>query len=467
MQDILMNREFEAAFLGACMVNAGVLTDSYLSVTDFANVDHQLIYKAIITVHTDTGQTDPLLVADHLKKEGELNRVGGHDAIYHLQAVVVETENASWYAREIKNLATKRRILEIVNKASRKVQDAETDPENVVASLELDLNQLEFEQEKLESYSVHELAKMTIDPVKWFIPNILPSGLTILAGPPKIGKSFFCWNIALAIACGGVAFSSIEIDQPYNVTYLSLEDPPALLKDRLELISPDEKPNNLHIIHDLRSKKLDAVGLKMIEEHLDETNSELLIVDTWKHVAPRIESKGTSYDVDYEALIPIHQFAHRRNIGIILVTHTRKAVDMDNVFNQIQGSVGMQASCDTLMMISHDSGAKTLHLSGRRIQSAQYALTISDGIWQLEGDAQDFRKSELRNEIISHLHEAGKYGLSAGDLVELTGKGDSLIRNTLRRMVLADEIIQPKKRGDYFFKDDEDDDVRQVGFSVN
>ena len=461
----LMNKEFEAAFLGACLVNAQVFIDAYLAVTDFAFVDHQLIYKAIATVHADTGKTDPLLVADQLKKDGDLNRVGGHNAIYEMQAVVVETESASYYASEIKSLATKRRICALAQAAISKAEEVDSDPETVAAKLEMDLKHLEFEQEKLESYSVYELSKMEIEPVKWFIPDFLPSGLTILAGPPKIGKSFFCWNIALAIASGGVAFSSIDLDRPHNVTYLSLEDPPALLKDRLELISPDIKPSNLHIIHDLHSKKLDAVGLKMLETHLDATASELLIVDTWKHVAPRIESKGTSYDVDYEALIPIHQFAHRRNMGIILVTHTRKAVDMDNVFNQIQGSVGMQASCDTLMMISHDSGAKTLHLSGRRIQSAQYALTISEGIWQLEGDAQDYQRSEICKEIIEHLKEAGKYGLSAGDIVDLTGKTDGTVRSALRRMVTKGEIVQPRKRGDYFYKDDDEDDVEQVSFN--
>ena len=466
MNPNLVNTEFEKAFLGACLVDAIAFVESHLALTDFATVDHQLLYKAIATIHADTGKTDPILVADYLKKEGELNRVGGIDAIYQLQAVVVETESASHYANEIKNLAAKRRLCELARTAIANAENEDSDAELIAAKLETDLKQVEFEREKLESYTVATLSKMEIEPVKWFIPDFLPSGLTILAGPPKIGKSFFCWNIALAIACGGVAFSSIDLETSHNVTYLSLEDPPALLKDRLELISPHEKPTNLHIIHDLKSKRLDAIGLKMIESHLDETKSELLIVDTWKHVAPRIESKGTSYDVDYEALIPIHQFAHRRNIGIILVTHTRKAVDVDNVFNQIQGSVGMQASCDTLMMISHDAGSKTLHISGRRIQSAQYALTISEGIWQLQGDAVDYKRSELSQEILAHLKEAGNYGLSAGDLVDLTGKTDGTVRSALRRMAARNLIIQPRKRGDYFFNDEQDDDL-QVGFSIN
>lgn len=462
MNENLMNKDFEKAFLGACLVDVNIFNESILAVTDFVTVDHQLIYKSISDVHADTGTTDPVLIAKRLNEQGELGRVGGIDYIYELQAPIVETDSAIHYAREIKQLSTKRRICAIAQKAISAAEAVDSDAEQVAAQIELNLKQLEFEQQRLDSYTVLELSKMEIEPVKWFIPDFLPSGLTILAGPPKIGKSFFCWNIALSVATGGCAFSSINLEKKHNVTYLSLEDLDALLKERLELISPHIKPSNLHIVHDLHHKKLDAVGLKMIESHLDETNSELLIIDTWKHVAPKLETKGTSYDDDYEALIPIQQLANRRNMGIVLVTHTRKAVDLDNAFNQIQGSVGVQASCDTLMMLSHDSGTKTLHLSGRRIRANQFALTVEDGIWQLEGKADDYHKSELRKEIVALLFEAGNEGLSAGDLIDLTGKSDNNVRLTLRRMVKSGDIHQPQKRCNYFHNNNdesEEDDI--------
>ena len=84
MKDTLMNREFEEAFLGSCLVDPQVFINSNLAVPDFMIVAHQLIYKAIATVHADTGKIDPLLVADQLKKDGDLNRVGGTDIIYQL-----------------------------------------------------------------------------------------------------------------------------------------------------------------------------------------------------------------------------------------------------------------------------------------------------------------------------------------------------------------------------------------------
>ena len=199
-------------------------------------------------------------------------------------------------------------------------------------------------------------------------------------------------------------------------------------------------------------------GLPLNGEHLEETGSTLLVIDTCKDVTPDINAKGTSYDSLYAALIPVQKFAQQRNIGIVLVTHTRKAVDIDNAFNMIQGSVGIQAGCDTMIMLSHDSGSKTLHLSGRRIQSDQFAFTIDDGIWKLEGDAKDYHISELRSDILSLLKEVGEIGMSTADLSDALGKKDCNVRQVLRRMVKDGQIRLPRKRGDYFCKEDDDSD---------
>ena len=453
MKDQLLNKEFERAYLGACFVDSEVFASTTLQANDFGFVTNQIIFSAILDVYEETRTTDILLVAEKIKNDGEIGRIGDVFTLHEMQAVIVETESASYYAKEIKRLSYKRKMAAIMQSLLSKLHDPDVDPESITAEFEMKTAHMEFEQDQLESYTTLELSNMEIEEVKWFIPEFLPSGLTILAGPPKIGKSFFCWNIALSVATGGIAFSSIDVEESRTVSYLTLEDPPGLLKDRLDLMSPDFKPTNIHIVPDFHQKKLDAVGLKLIEKHLDETDTELLIIDTWQHVCPIIDKKGTSYEIDYEALIPIQKFAHRRNMGIILVTHTRKAIDVDNVFNQIQGSVGMQASCDTLMMLSHSGNSKSLHLSGRRIRQEEYALTINDGIWQLEGSAEEFNKSELRIEIFGLLREAGEEGLKAVEITELTGKRDDLIRQTLRRMVKDGDIGQTKPRGEYIYPD--------------
>ena len=235
---------------------------------------------------------------------------------------------------------------------------------------------------------------------------------------------------------------------------MALEDPPALLKDRIKMMTGDSRtPDNLHIINHLNFK-FDAVGIKILEQHVEDTQSELVIVDTWKHVCPDATSQnGSSYDVDYQALIPVQNFTHTKNIAMILVTHTRKASDVDNVFNQIQGSMGIQAGCDTLMMLTRNSGAHSLHITGRRIIQEEYAMTMTDGIWKMEGSADEYSRSAARLEILNHLHDAGEYGLQSGDLVEMVGKQRGAVQKMLRIMLGEGEIKQPQKRGAYVHPD--------------
>ena len=59
---------------------------------------------------------------------------------------------------------------------------------------------------QVRGFNAAELLTMKLPPQKWAIKNILPEGLTILAGSPKTGKSYFVLQIALAISTGGEVF---------------------------------------------------------------------------------------------------------------------------------------------------------------------------------------------------------------------------------------------------------------------
>jgi RecA-family ATPase len=55
------------------------------------------------------------------------------------------------------------------------------------------------------------------------VPGIVCEGLSLLAGPPKVGKSWLSLDLALSVAGGGKAFGAIPV-QPGPVLYLALED---------------------------------------------------------------------------------------------------------------------------------------------------------------------------------------------------------------------------------------------------
>lgn len=59
------------------------------------------------------------------------------------------------------------------------------------------------------SWTADELMAMTFPETKYAVPGIIAEGLSLLAGPPKVGKSWLALATAIAVAAGTKAFGSI------------------------------------------------------------------------------------------------------------------------------------------------------------------------------------------------------------------------------------------------------------------
>lgn len=448
-------KEVEESVLGGCMIDveAYLSIDTILKPEDFYIVSHQMIFNAITNVYNEKQTVDPVLVAEKLKDEGNLNRVGGTDYIYELIAKVVETESTVHYGHIVKEESLKRQRIAFAAKITEQANDETSKISDIDSELIAYIDNMDSEIADVERFTSKDLVDMQIEPVKWIVPDLIPDGLTVLAGAAKVGKSFLALNLGFAVAMQGRALSNIQIEEKRNVLYIALEDPKALLQERMKMLLDCAPPDNFHFIDDMKNYKFDPAGLRVIEKHIDETNAELLIVDTWRHVCPENSAvSGTSYDTDYAKLIPVQSFAHRKNIGIVLITHTRKSPDPDNVFNQVQGSMGIQAGCDTLMMLTKTSDTHSLHVSGRRIQPEEYAMVMDNGIWSIEGSAEEYNQSAARVDIFDILDRAGPEGMKAKDIALESDRKEDAIYKILRKMVNDGQILQPKERGPYLHK---------------
>ena len=100
-------------------------------------------------------------------------------------------------------------------------------------------------------FSLQELLSWELPPVRWAIPDILPEGLTLLAGKPKLGKSWLALSAALSIAAGGVALGTQPVAKG-DVLYLALEDNARRLQSRARqiLASMTEIPSGIEFALD-------------------------------------------------------------------------------------------------------------------------------------------------------------------------------------------------------------------------
>src|SRR3954468_3073746 len=110
------NLEAEESVLGALMVSGGALDavnlDVRLGDDDFYRDRHRLIFRAIKRLYERSEAIDAITVSEVLKADGELDTVGGRDAVSHLASVVPVPGNAKHYAEIVKRNALLRRLLD-------------------------------------------------------------------------------------------------------------------------------------------------------------------------------------------------------------------------------------------------------------------------------------------------------------------------------------------------------------------
>src|SRR5260370_29389247 len=84
------------------------------------------------------------------------------------------------------------------------------------------------------SVNVFDLASLveeTFEPMTWAVEGLVPEGCILFAGKPKLGKSWFVFQLALAVASGDSAFGHFPTERA-DVLYLALEDTCRRLQSR-------------------------------------------------------------------------------------------------------------------------------------------------------------------------------------------------------------------------------------------
>jgi AAA domain-containing protein len=302
---------------------------------------------------------------------------------------------------------------------------------------------------ELETISADKLAGMDLPPVKYIVAGYIAEGLTVLAGRPKVGKSWMALGLAIAVASPtGHALGSIPVEQG-DVLYLALEDNNRRLKRRLNQMCPSGSvPARLDIT--IACPRLDRGGIEMIKTWADRhPGARLIVIDVFKKVRPDAQDKDSLYDSDYRAIEPLKQLADERGIGILVLHHTRK-MPADDPFDTVSGSTGLTGAADTVLVLARDpQGGTTLYARGRDIEEIETAVQFDrmDGSWTILGAASVIRLSDARQEILCTLRAAAE-PMSPREVADITGRSPDAVRKLLTRMWEHGEV-QKAKRGQY------------------
>jgi len=195
-----------------------------------------------------------------------------------------------------------------------------------------------------ESIDINTIRSMEHKPLQYAINSILPHGLFILAGSPKIGKSWLVLDLCIAVATGGDIWG-YRANQN-GVLYYALEDNWRRINDRVnQLDTENTDMSNFRV-------KLSAPGistglLEEIDKHMaNYPNTSLIVIDTFEHIRNRDTTKQTLYSADYSDIKALRSVTNKYEITLLLVHHTRKMNDENDPINNISGSTGLTGATD-------------------------------------------------------------------------------------------------------------------------
>src|SRR5699024_6699580 len=134
-------RDAEAAVLGACLLNPGLLDEIDLARGDFYAPSHAIIWGTLQDMHTEGAPVDPITLVGRLADDGTLGKVGGGSYIHDLLDAVPTAANGSHYAARVKAMSRRRSVAAFAAAAKRIA--AGTDEEAMIAELRSRLDALD------------------------------------------------------------------------------------------------------------------------------------------------------------------------------------------------------------------------------------------------------------------------------------------------------------------------------------
>jgi AAA domain len=282
------------------------------------------------------------------------------------------------------------------------------------------------------AFRADALDRLEFPAVRYIIRGVLPEGLAVLAGRPKIGKSWWTMGHAIDVASTGSP-----------VLYLALEDPPRRLQSRMRTLCAG-RPAPRALEFRTEWPRLDAGGLDALAAWLDgHPSARLVIIDTIAKVRPPRGRSEDTYLGDYgvwgalQALLLAHP-----GVAIIGNHHQRKG-DADDVLDTILGSQGVAGAVDTVLVLRKSRGTADgeLFVTGRDVEQEQTrALRFENGRWTDIGNADDFQRSQERNELVALLGVDGP--LSIRGVADALGIEYDAARKRLTRAADAGAIVR-------------------------
>lgn len=307
--------DFERVVLGALMIDndAFSMVSETLRPETFYEPRHQKIYEAIQSLSVDEKPVDIMTVTEQLRRQGQLEQVGGAAYIVELSSNVASSANIVYYARILSQKFLARQLISFASGVETKAFDETTDVDLLMQEAEGSLFELSQRNMKKDYVQIDPVITKAVEILQKASANAggltgVPTGYTkldektsgwqasdlvIIAGRPAMGKTSFALSLA----------KNIAVDHRIPIAFFSLE------------------MNNVQLVNRLISNVCEIPGNKMLNGQLTP--------DEWERLDKRLPLlQGAPLYIDdtpglsiFELRTKARRLAKEKGVKVIMIDY--------------------------------------------------------------------------------------------------------------------------------------------------
>jgi hypothetical protein len=331
----------------------------------------------------------------------------------------------------------------------------------------------------LEIISADDLLTTEWPEPEWVVPGLFPVGLTLLAGRPKVGKSWLALQLAQAVATGG-KFLGQRVKQG-RVLYLALEDARRRIAERMSLQGWSTGGGVCDFVTIGGLQKvgfLNKGGGAALAETIRAKQYRLVIVDTLSRAISGDQNDSREMT---RAIAPLQVLAHEMGIGLVVLDHHNKLgaanphsgggsegeTPIDPVVN-ILGSTAKAALADCVMGLykTPDKKGAVLAITGRDVEERAIAMQLDrqTGLWHGDGSPSVASLTDTRRRVLEAVKRHPN-GVGCSTLAEILGRNRGTVRRDLQH--LCSLFLVERQDDTYYPLFEEKEEIGNAGNAGN
>lgn len=296
--------------------------------------------------------------------------------------------------------------------------------------------------------SLKEILNTDYPEPEMVIKDILPVGLTVLGGRPKIGKTNMGFQIAIAVATGK-SFLGKDVSQG-KVLYIALEDNPRRIQKRLRKQGVLESCE-INFTTDFPNYK--SGGKEALKEIIEKKEYRLIIIDTSTRFFGTVDQMDLIQTSEIGG--SLQELVLKFDQAILLIDHHRKQSNdtFNNPIDDLLGSTGKSAPIDTALGIYRTRGKQkaTFMIVGREIEEQSFTLNFDKNslTWEFEKNSDEPDKNSRRGRVYQTMKDLAceKKLITTQNIASRMAESPSNVSIELKELIETGKVRKGERRG--------------------